>query len=111
MYCFGYYTDGTELEMLSILMRGYFALSNQSYSCRFIALRQVETFGSVPLKTYLPDGDIDLTALSFHTDLKDTWAQDVVKALQVAEANADSQFRVKDVQYIRAEVRVVCFLL
>lgn len=97
--------------MVSILTEGYSTRCIQSYSCRFIALQQVETFGSVPLKTYLPDGDIDLTALSVRTDLKETWAQDVVEALKVAEENGDAQFRVKDVQFIQADVRVVCFLV
>ncbi|KAG0584921.1 hypothetical protein KC19_3G244400 [Ceratodon purpureus] len=68
---------------------------------------QVETFGSVPLKTYLPDGDIDLTALSVHTDLKETWALDVVKALKAVEEDAGAQFRVKDVQYIQADVKII----
>lgn len=93
--------------MLSILLRGYSTLNSQSYLCPFYAFLQVETFGSVPLKTYLPDGDIDLTALSVHTDLKETWAQDVVKALKHAEEDADAEFRVKEVQYIQAEVRVL----
>ncbi|GKD12862.1 arginine N-methyltransferase 1.1-like protein, partial [Tanacetum coccineum] len=35
---------------------------------------EVFTFGSVPLKTYLPDGDIDLSAFSNNPSLKDTWA-------------------------------------
>jgi len=55
----------------------------------------------------LPDGDIDLTALSVHADLKETWAQDVLKALKRAEEDADAEFRVKEVQYIQAEVRVL----
>lgn len=89
-------------------MRVYFTSSSQSYLCRFFVFQQVETFGSVPLKTYLPDGDIDLTALSVHTDLKETWAKDVEKALKRAEDDSDnSEFRVKEVQYIQAEVRVL----
>lgn len=61
-------------------------------------------FGSVPLKTYLPDGDIDLTIFA-RNDLKETWAQDVVKALKQAEEDTNAEFRVKEVQYIQAEVR------
>ena len=59
----------------------------------------------MPLKTYLPDGDIDLTALSFNTELKETWAADLHNILKKEEQNADAEFRVKEVQYIHADVR------
>lgn len=59
----------------------------------------------MPLKTYLPDGDIDLTALSFNTELKETWATDLHNILKKEEQNADAEFRVKEVQYINADVR------
>ncbi|CAK9264202.1 unnamed protein product [Sphagnum jensenii] len=68
---------------------------------------QVVTFGSVPLKTYLPDGDIDLTAFSLNHVQKDTWAEDVHRILEKAEQNSDSEFRVKEVQLIHAEVKIV----
>ena len=62
------------------------------------------TFGSVPLKTYLPDGDIDLTAFSKNQNLKDTWAHLVRDMLENQEKNENAEFRVKEVQYIQAEV-------
>lgn len=65
---------------------------------------QVFTFGSVPLKTYLPDGDIDLAAFSDNQNLKDTWANQVRDMLQSEEKNENAEFRVKEVQYIQAEV-------
>jgi hypothetical protein len=65
---------------------------------------QVFTFGSVPLKTYLPDGDIDLTAFSENQNLKDTWAHQVRDMLEREERNENAEFRVKEVQYIQAEV-------
>ncbi|KAH9537637.1 hypothetical protein CY35_16G064100 [Sphagnum magellanicum] len=68
---------------------------------------EVVTFGSVPLKTYLPDGDIDLTAFSLNHVQKDTWAEDVHRILEKAEQNSDSEFRVKEVQLIHAEVKIV----
>ncbi|RRT72717.1 hypothetical protein B296_00034238 [Ensete ventricosum] len=64
---------------------------------------QVFPFGSVPLKTYLPDGDIDLTALSFPNS-EDALANDVRSVLQSEEQNKGAEFEVKDVQYINAEV-------
>uniref|UniRef100_A0A7I4A932 Polymerase nucleotidyl transferase domain-containing protein n=1 Tax=Physcomitrium patens TaxID=3218 RepID=A0A7I4A932_PHYPA len=67
---------------------------------------KVVKFGSVPLKTYLPDGDIDLTIFA-RNDLKETWAQDVVKALKQAEEDTNAEFRVKEVQYIQAEVKLI----
>jgi DNA polymerase sigma len=72
---------------------------------------QVVTFGSVPLKTYLPDGDIDLTAFSLNHVQKDTWAEDVHRILEKAEQNSDSEFRVKEVQLIHAEVLICSFCL
>ncbi|XP_022757533.1 uncharacterized protein LOC111304829 isoform X2 [Durio zibethinus] len=68
---------------------------------------QVCTFGSVPLKTYLPDGDIDLTAFSKNQNLKDTWAHQVRDMLENEEKNENAEFRVKEVQYIQAEVKII----
>ncbi|KAF8379682.1 hypothetical protein HHK36_029126 [Tetracentron sinense] len=65
---------------------------------------QVFTFGSVPLKTYLPDGDIDLTTFSKNQNLKDTWANEVRDILENEEKSENAEFRVKEVQYIQAEV-------
>ncbi|XP_042505663.1 uncharacterized protein LOC122082266 [Macadamia integrifolia] len=68
---------------------------------------QVFTFGSVPLKTYLPDGDIDLTAFSKNQDLKDTWASEVRDMLENEEKSENAEFHVKEVQYIQAEVKII----
>ncbi|KAJ8440668.1 hypothetical protein Cgig2_031085 [Carnegiea gigantea] len=68
---------------------------------------QVFTFGSVPLKTYLPDGDIDLTAFSENQALKDTWASQVRDMLESEEKNEIAEFCVKEVQYIQAEVKII----
>ncbi|KAG9449282.1 hypothetical protein H6P81_009247 [Aristolochia fimbriata] len=68
---------------------------------------QVFTFGSVPLKTYLPDGDIDLTAFSKNQNLKDSWAQEVRDMLEKEEKSENAEFRVKEVQYIQAEVKII----
>ncbi|XP_062091423.1 uncharacterized protein LOC133797517 isoform X2 [Humulus lupulus] len=68
---------------------------------------QVFTFGSVPLKTYLPDGDIDLTAFSKNQNLKETWAHQVRDMLQIEEKNVNAEFHVKEVQYIQAEVKII----
>jgi hypothetical protein len=74
----------------------------------FPPLKQVFTFGSVPLKTYLPDGDIDLTAFSNNQNLKDSWANQVRDMLENEEKNEHAEFRVKEVQYIQAEVCPMC---
>ncbi|XP_043724351.1 uncharacterized protein LOC122671279 isoform X2 [Telopea speciosissima] len=68
---------------------------------------QVFTFGSVPLKTYLPDGDIDLTAFSKNQNLKDTWASEVRDMLENEEQSENAEFHVKEVQYIQAEVKII----
>ncbi|KAG1368621.1 Nucleotidyl transferase domain [Cocos nucifera] len=68
---------------------------------------RVFTFGSVPLKTYLPDGDIDLTAFSKDENLKDTWTKEVREVLENEEKNENAEFHVKEVQYIQAEVKII----
>ncbi|KAG0464348.1 hypothetical protein HPP92_019984 [Vanilla planifolia] len=68
---------------------------------------EVFTFGSVPLKTYLPDGDIDLTVFSKNEDLKDTWANEVREVLENEERSVNAEFHVKEVQYIQAEVKII----
>ncbi|KAF9594560.1 hypothetical protein IFM89_033530 [Coptis chinensis] len=67
---------------------------------------EVFPFGSVPLKTYLPDGDIDLTALSVQS-VEDALANDVRAVLEREEQNEGADFEVKDVQYINAEVKLI----
>ncbi|XP_058110604.1 uncharacterized protein LOC131253574 isoform X2 [Magnolia sinica] len=67
---------------------------------------EVFPFGSVPLRTYLPDGDIDLTALSYQT-ADDDLASDVFSVLEGEEQNTAAEFEVKDVRYIHAEVKLV----
>ncbi|XP_074331474.1 uncharacterized protein LOC141668476 isoform X2 [Apium graveolens] len=68
---------------------------------------QVFTFGSVPLKTYLPDGDIDLTTFTNNQNLKETWATQVRDMLESEEKDENAEFRVKEVQYIQAEVKII----
>ncbi|KAL6648582.1 hypothetical protein ACP70R_012806 [Stipagrostis hirtigluma subsp. patula] len=68
---------------------------------------KVFTFGSVPLKTYLPDGDIDVTAFGNSEELKDNWVNLVRDALLHEEKSENAEFRVKEVQYIQAEVKII----
>ncbi|CAO2838667.1 unnamed protein product [Amaranthus hypochondriacus] len=82
-----------------------------SYVQRLIAKSmpcQVFTFGSVPLKTYLPDGDIDLTAFSDEPNLKDDdWVESVLDMLRREEKNEHAEYQVKEIQYIQAEVKII----
>ena len=64
---------------------------------------QVFPFGSVPLKTYLPDGDIDLT-LFYGPNSDGNLVHDVLSIIQAQENSEDARFEIKDVQYINAEV-------
>ncbi|XP_021297204.1 uncharacterized protein LOC110426322 [Herrania umbratica] len=66
---------------------------------------EVLPFGSVPLKTFLPDGDIDLTALSHRKVEQKELARDICSILQ--NDQQDSEFPVQDVQYISAQVKIV----
>ncbi|XP_057789739.1 uncharacterized protein LOC131006597 isoform X2 [Salvia miltiorrhiza] len=67
---------------------------------------EVFPYGSVPLKTYLPDGDIDLTAIN-GTNADESLACDVLSLLRKEEKNVNAEFKVKDTQYIDAEVKLV----
>ncbi|XP_012481362.1 uncharacterized protein LOC105796291 isoform X1 [Gossypium raimondii] len=67
---------------------------------------EVFPFGSVPLKTYLPDGDIDLTAFG-GLNFEEALANDACSVLEREDRNTAAEFVVKDVQLIRAEVKLV----
>ncbi|KAL2479333.1 PAP/OAS1 substrate-binding domain superfamily [Abeliophyllum distichum] len=67
---------------------------------------EVFPYGSVPLKTYLPDGDIDLTAFG-GANVEDKLADDMKSVLEEEEKNRSAEFVVKDVQLICAEVKLV----
>lgn len=64
-------------------------------------------YGSVPLKTYLPDGDIDLAIFQNRgapQQLRETWFAQLHTFLQQEAYNPRAAFRVRDVQIIHAEV-------
>ncbi|EYU46010.1 hypothetical protein MIMGU_mgv1a004541mg [Erythranthe guttata] len=67
---------------------------------------EVFPYGSVPLKTYLPDGDIDLTAVK-GLEGEEVLAHEVFALLQREEKNENAEFQVKDPQFIDAEVKLV----
>lgn len=64
----------------------------------------------MPLKTYLPDGDIDLTAFG-GANVEDTLADKMISVLEEEERNTAAEFIVKDVQLIRAEVACLFLLV
>ena len=69
-------------------------------------ISQVFPYGSVPLKTYLPDGDIDLTVTN-GTRTDESMARDVLALLQREEKNVNAEFKVKNIQFIDAEVILI----
>ncbi|MFS7902961.1 putative PAP/25A-associated, polymerase, nucleotidyl transferase domain-containing protein [Helianthus anomalus] len=73
---------------------------------RFHLGLEVFPYGSVPLKTYLPDGDIDLTVLS-SPNVDDHLPREVLRVLQEEEQFGNSEFELKDTQFIDAEVKLV----
>ncbi|XP_062173239.1 uncharacterized protein LOC133878671 [Alnus glutinosa] len=66
-------------------------------------INKVLPYGSVPLKTYLPDGDIDLTAVSC-PNIENSLVSDVLAVLRREEHNEAPPYEVKDVHCIDAEV-------
>lgn len=99
LFCCLFYPE----ESSARLMMLFFNFTS-TLLCKCYFGLQVFTFGSVPLKTYLPDGDIDLTAFSKNQTLKETWAHQVRDMLENEEKNENAEFHVKEVQYIQAEV-------
>lgn len=86
-------------EYIEKLINTHFLDSNQNPPKVFL-------FGSVPLKTYLPDGDLDLTVLAPLST-----PQDLCNVLQEAEKILDNKFRIRNVRFIAAEVPVIkCFV-
>uniref|UniRef100_A0ACD5X2B9 Uncharacterized protein n=1 Tax=Avena sativa TaxID=4498 RepID=A0ACD5X2B9_AVESA len=67
---------------------------------------EVFVFGSVPLKTYLPDGDIDLTIIG-NTSCDSTLIDDIYYILGSGKQDTDAEFEVKDLEHIDAEVRLI----
>lgn len=63
------------------------------------------TFGSVPLKTYLPDGDIDLSIFTPQHSLRDTWAIKLQGALEEEARSSRTLLKIGDVHVINAEVK------
>ncbi|KAG4382983.1 hypothetical protein GLYMA_14G203800v4 [Glycine max] len=72
---------------------------------RYGARCEVFPYGSVPLKTYLPDGDIDLTALSCQ-NIEDGLVSDVRAVLHGEEINEASEYEVKLVKCIVQDIVV-----
>ncbi|PIA58012.1 hypothetical protein AQUCO_00500147v1 [Aquilegia coerulea] len=72
---------------------------------RFAIPNAVLPFGSVPLNTYLPDGDIDLTVVNSQ-NVKDV-ADGMEAILRLEQQNTAPTFEVKNVRYICAEVKLI----
>ena len=53
------------------------------------------------MKTYLPDGDIDLTVVTLNPEAKRTWFDDVRNALQREIANPNATTKVHGVDLPR----------
>ncbi|WVZ67076.1 hypothetical protein U9M48_016214 [Paspalum notatum var. saurae] len=66
---------------------------------------EVFAFGSVPLRAYLPDGDVDITVLG-NTWLNSTFIDDVRSVLESEQENCDAEFKVTGLQFINAEVYI-----
>ncbi|XP_021737950.1 uncharacterized protein LOC110704474 [Chenopodium quinoa] len=66
---------------------------------------KVFPFGSVPLKTYLPHGDIDLTVVSYSNTGQDLAAE--ICHLLENEEKRNTSFQVKDVLCVPAQVKIV----
>lgn len=64
-------------------------------------------FGSVPLRTYLPDGDIDLSvfcAQDVAQSMRDTWAVKLQGVIEQEQSNGSGPYKIGDITVINAEV-------
>ncbi|OIW02610.1 hypothetical protein TanjilG_24061 [Lupinus angustifolius] len=93
---------GARCEVISKALKVQSLLNQKSMP----KVPEVFPYGSVPLKTYLPDGDIDLTALSYQS-IEDGLVSDVHAVLRGEEANEAAEYEVKDIRFIDAEVKLV----
>jgi hypothetical protein len=66
-------------------------------------------FGSVPLRAYLPDGDVDVTLVApgAPPGLREAWAPALLRALQAEGRRPGAPFPVRDATVVQAEVRLV----
>ena len=80
--------------------------SHRPLACSTVPCVQVKAFmfGSVPLRTYLPDGDIDLAVFQKSgPPIREFWFKKLGDALE-AEQRRSGHCTVRDVQSIAAEV-------
>jgi len=64
-------------------------------------------FGSVPLRTYLPDGDIDLSvfcAQDVAQPIRDTWAMRLQGVIEQEQSSGTGPYKIGDITVINAEV-------
>ncbi|TVT96772.1 hypothetical protein EJB05_58013, partial [Eragrostis curvula] len=90
------------LVALAIRQKGLFPLPTG----RAPRATSVFAFGSVPLKTYLPDGDADVTVLA-STWLNSSLIDDVRQVLELEMTNRDAEFQVRGVNFINADVKLL----
>ncbi|KAI3760355.1 hypothetical protein L1987_50749 [Smallanthus sonchifolius] len=67
-------------------------------------------YGSVPLKTYLPQGDIDLTVVSIH-DWECNLPREVYNIFLAEQLLGNGEFEFKEIRFIDAEVILVVKLV
>lgn len=75
-----------------------------------LLLPQVDAymFGSVPLRTFLPDGDIDLSVFCSQetaASMRDTWAVKLQAMIEAEQQSGAAPYKIGDVTVINAEVR------
>lgn len=68
---------------------------------------KVFSFGSLPLKTHLPNGDVDLTTVNSFQNIEDKLENDVCIVLKGEEHNNIIEFTVIQVQYIHVVFKLM----
>ncbi|XP_022880926.1 uncharacterized protein LOC111398228 [Olea europaea var. sylvestris] len=71
-----------------------------------VAAQQVFPYGSMPLKTYLPHGDIDLTVIRSRDDKKPS-PYYVLSLLMMAEQSENAEYEVQNSQLKNARDKIV----
>ena len=98
-------------EMSEMRRRSVFEHIKQlAQECFGTAHTLVSAYGSVPLRAYLPDGDIDVCLLGDHRVIdKANWTTKFRRHIEKAESEADPrhEFAVSEVTVINAEVQLM----
>jgi predicted nucleotidyltransferase len=91
----------------SVLRQDIFEFVREEIILKAEPSARVFLFGSVPIRAFLPDGDIDIGALLAPNVKVLDFFQNVMKVLDAKMQDPESRFKIRSVLFINAEVCVI----